>query len=363
MRKIIMVVFIVLASAVAGILLINDNPTNDDMMSKTTKVGVLISGYCFDQSFSQTHYEALETVRKELPIEVIYWEGEDGDCYDDIVKLIEKEGCEIIIGNSYDHGSAMAKAADAFPNIYFLHCAGTEYGGNLSSFFGRMYQARYLSGIVAGMRTETGHIGYVAAFPISEVNRGINAFALGVRSVRSDAQIHVKFCKSWTEDIPAGKASEALLDSYPIDVVAMHTNSLQPNWEADRRGVWSIGHNKDNADTFPRTYLTASVWNWDAYYRQEIMKCIQGKFRGKNVWMKMEEGIVSISPLTKNVKPGTEAEVKKAEERLRSREFDVFYGPIKDNQGKLRVGEGESMSDNEMLNGFDWYVEGVTIDE
>lgn len=363
MRKIIMVVFVVLVSAVAGILLINDDPKNDDMMARTTRVGVMLSGSYDDRSYNQTHYEALEAVKKELPIEPVYFTRIGKDCYNDIVKLIEKEGCEIVIGTSSDHGASMEKAAQAYPNVYFLQCSGTGYGGNFSSFFGRMYQARYLSGIVAGMRTETGHVGFVAAFPISQVNRGINAFALGVRSVRPDAQIHVKFCKSWIDDGIAGKACADLLDRYPIDVVAKHTNSLQVNREADNRGVWSIDYNMDNASALPDTYLTACVWKWDAYYRQELTKCLQGKFHGRNVWMKMEDGIVSISPLTKNVKPGTEAEVRKAEDRLVSREFDVFYGPIRDNQGQLRVYEGESMSDEEMLNKFDWYVEGVTVDE
>ena len=361
MKKITILAFLILVVAVAGIVMIKDTHREPDMAG-VTRVGVLISGSSHDRNYCQAHYDALESLKGDLPIELIYREKVGGDCYNDIAQLIENENCRIIIGISFDHGRDMEKAAEAYPDIYFIHTTGTEHRSNLSTGFGRMYQVRYLSGIVAGMRTETGKIGYVAAFPIPEVIRGINAFALGVRSVRPDAQVYVRYCHSWTEDKPAGEAFDRLIAKYPIDVMALHTNSLEPNRYADMRGIWSIGCNLDNAHVFSKTYLTACVWKWDAYYRRELLQCLQGKFHGKHVWMKMEDGIVSLSDLTENVRPGTEAKVKAAEERLRSREYDVFYGPIKDNAGHIRVEAGESMPDDEMLNGFDWYVEGVTVE-
>ena len=362
MRRGVIVAFLILAAAIAGILQIKDSEPDTDVTAKTTKVGVLLRGTCLDRTYGQAHFEALESLRGELNLEMVYREGVPAECYRDIVDLIHDEGYRIIVGTAYDYSTDMELAAESYPDVCFLLAGGTAHRNNLSSFFGRMYQARYLSGIAAGRATKSGHLGYVAAFPVPEVIRGINAFALGVRSVRPDAIVHVRFCGSWTEDVPAGEACMDLLDRFPIDVVTLHTNSLQPLREADRRGVWSIGYNLDNADAFPDTYLTACVWKWEPYYKKEILSCLQGKFHGSHAWVNMEDGIVALSTPTGHVSLDTRAEIEEAKEKLRSRTFDVFYGPIADNRGRVRVEAGESMSDDEMMKSFDWYVEGVRIE-
>ncbi|MBQ7479121.1 MAG: BMP family ABC transporter substrate-binding protein [Selenomonadaceae bacterium] len=363
MKKIVLLVFLIFVAAIAGILLSRYNLSNMNTDDTPTRVGLLLIGSRSDCSYNQAHYEALESLQDDLNLEIVCRENVKADCSKEIASLIEDEGCKIIVGVSFPFGESMEKAAREHPEIYFFHATGNGHSSNLSSFFGRMYQARYLSGIVAGMRTETGAIGYVAAFPIPEVIRGINAFALGVRSVRPDARIYVRYSDSWTADDSAGKAFLDLLDRHPIDVISLHTDSLQPCKEAEERGVWSVGYNMDNADLFPKTYLIACVWKWDVYYRQEIARCLQGKFHGSHVWMEWEDGIVALSGFTGNVREGTQSVVRTVNERFRSREFDVFYGPILDNMGNLRVEAGESMSDDEMQNSFDWYVEGVTVEQ
>ena len=363
MKKIIFIAFFILFAAIAGIYQIQNSQVDTDVTAKTTKVGVLINGSRLDHSYCQAHYEAIEAIRDELNLEIVYFENEPQDCYQDIVSLVQDHGCKIIVGISYEFGEDMMKAAAEYPDIYFFHASGVSYRKNLSSFFGRMYQARYLSGIAAGMNTKTGELGYVAAFPISEVIRGINAFTLGARSVFPDAVVHVRYCGSWQEDASAGEACRELLNLYPIDVVAMHTNSLQPNREADVKGIWSVGYNIDNSVLFPDTYLTACIWRWDVYYYKQILNCLQGKFHGRHDLIDMEEGIVNLSELSKHANPQTKTKVQAADEKLRTLEFDVFYGPIRDNTGHLRVEEGESMPDDEMFNNFDWYVEGVKVEE
>ncbi len=362
MKKIIVIAFLILFAALAGIYRIQSDQVDTDVTARTTKVGVLLSGPHDDRTFNQAHFEAIESIRDELNLDVVYRERVPPDCYRDVVRLVEDEGCRIVVGVSHDYGESLMKAAAEYPDVYFLHMGGTGYRHNLSTFFGRMYQARYLSGVVAGMKTKTGALGYVAAFPIPEVIRGINAFTLGVRSVRPDAVVYARYCGSWVEDAPAGEAARELLDRHPIDVVAMHTNSLMPNREADARGIWSVGYNQDNADLFPDTYLTACNWKWDVYYRKQILDCLQGKFHGRNEWIDMEKGIVGLSALSHHVDVQTKVKVEAANERLRSGGFDVFYGPIRDNTGRLRIEAGEAMPDDEMLNHFDWYVEGVAIE-
>lgn len=364
MKKIIGVITLILTTVVVGIFLINGKKENTDVTKEQTKVGVLLIGNCDDKSYSQSHYEGIEKISKKLNLDVTYMENVPTDkrCNEVIEELIEG-GCEIIVCNSYDFGEAVLQVAEEYPDICFFHATGTEQRKNLATFFGRIYQIRYLCGIVAGLQTETDEIGYVAAIPISEVNRGINAFALGVRSVNPDAVIHVQWSNSWTEDEATREATEALLDSCNIDVLAMHTDSLSALEVAEQRGVWSIGYNIDNSENFPNTFLTAPVWQWENYYEPHMLKCLQGKFKGENYWEGASTGVVGLAPLTSKVKPGIAKTVDEAMKKLENDSFDVFYGPITDNEGVLRVAEGESMPDEVILKQFDWYVEGVVVHE
>jgi basic membrane protein A len=226
-----------------------------------------------------------------------------------------------------------------------------------------MYQIRYLCGIVAGLQTETNEIGYVAAYDLSEVNRGINAFTLGVRKVNPDANVYVRYCDSWDNDDATKKAAEQLFDSHSIDVMTVHSDSLAAYDEAEKRGIYIIGYNRDDSEDYPDYYLTAAVWQWDKFYTPKIKEVLQDKFKKEQYWDGVESGIVELAPLTENVKNGTERIVTSELFKLENGNFDVFYGPIYDTDGNLRVAEGESMTDEVMLNSFDWNVEGVIIDE
>ena len=213
------------------------------------------------------------------------------------------------------------------------------------------------------MQTETNEIGYVAAFPIAEVNRGINAFTLGVRMVNPDAKVYVKWSNSWTGEEDNSDATKGLLEEHNIDVLAMHTDAISPMEIADKNKIWIIGYNVDNSNRFPDTYLTAPVWNWEKFYEPRILECLQGKFQGIHYWEGIESGVVDLAPLTSNVKPGIAEKVEEERLRLMSETFDVFYGPITDNEGNVRIKSGQSMTDENMLNNFFWYVEGVVADE
>ena len=365
-KRMLLITGIIMLAIVVGMIVIRDHGIDTDITAKRTKVGLVLIGDRKDASYSQAHYDALMKLKEELNLEILCRDHvpEDESCREAVRELIEKEGCRIIIGGSFGYGPYILEMAKLHPETCFLHATGTEKNTNLASYMGRMYQARYLAGIVAGMRTESGQIGYVAAFPYSEVIRGINAFTQGVRSVAPEAEVYVCYCDSWENDGAAEAAGRKLLGSRPgIDVLTLHTDSLKPLQVADEMGIWSIGYNMDNAALFPDTYLTACVWNWEVYYREKILSVLQGKFYGEYDWIGMEDGIVGLSELTGNVAPGTKKAVEEAAARFSGRSFDVFYGPVTDNEGRLRVPEGESMSDDEMLNRFDWYVEGVIVEE
>ena len=364
MKKILTTILLFVCAIVAGIFLIHMNQQETDVTKKQTKVGFILNGKLDDHSWGESHFNGMEISAKELNLEVIYKEEvpEDETCVEVIEELIA-EGCKIIICNSYGFGEWEAECAKEHPEIYFFHATGVEQLDNLATYFGRIYQMRYLSGIVAGMQTETNEIGYVAAFPIAEVNRGINAFALGVRLVNPDATVYVNWCNSWIGEEESAEATRKLIEDHNIDVLAMHSDALSPLEIADENGIWTIGYNVDNSELFPDTYLTAPVWNWECFYEPRILECLQGRFQGIHYWEGVETGIVDLAPLTENVKPGIAEKVEEERMRLMSGTFDVFYGPITDHEGNVRVKEGQSMTDDTLLNDFIWYVEGVVIDE
>ena len=349
---------------IAGIIAINIQQTDTDITKQKTKVGFILNGTIDDSSWGQSHYEAMEISKQELNLEITYQQNvpEDERSVEYMEELIA-DGCEIVICNSFGYGTYEIQVAEKHPEVHFFHATGVEETDNLSTYFGRMYQIRYLCGMVAGLQTETNEIGYVAAFDISEVNRGINAFAQGVRKVNPDAKVYVRFCNSWLDDESAKLAAEALMDQHAIDVVSVHTDSLAVYEEAQKRDVWIIGYNHDNSEMYPDHFLTAGIWKWENFYTARIREVLQDKFVSQHYWEGIESGIVALAPFTNHVKPGIESQVKAEQEKIERGEFDVFYGPIYDNEGNLRVGEDESMTDEAMLNDFNWYVEGVVIDE
>jgi basic membrane protein A len=360
MKRIIIISVIILLIMVAGIILITNEPEEKE---ETIKIGVILNGYKDDKSWSQSHYEGLEETAKQLGLEVTYKEFVTTDNVAWEIDRFSKEGCRIVVANSAIYAEQIEQAAKKYPNIYFYHATGVGEGRNLASYFGRMYQIRYLTGIAAGLQTKTNEIGYVAAFPISEVNRGLNAFTLGVKSVNPDATVYVRWINSWNADEVTANATEKLIADHNIDVLAMHTDSVEPLRVADEHGVMSIGYNINNSNLYPKTYLTAAVWDWEKFYTPHIRKCLQGKFDGVNYWESSDTGIMNIAPLSEKADSRIAEKIETEMAKLKSGTFDVFYGPVYDNTGKLRIATDESMTDNAMLNEFDWYVEGVVIDE
>ena len=363
MKKVKRIVAGILLVIMLGIILIQTEEQNTDITKEKTKVGMILNGSTEDHSWGTSHYEGIQKCVNELNLVVEYKENVPADETSlSVMEELINKGCEIIICNSFGFGEWIVQAAEKYPEVYFFHATGTEASDNLSSYFGRMYQMRYLSGIVAGLQTETNEIGYVAAFPIDEVNRGINAFTLGVRKVNPDATVYVRFSNSWEGEEDARVATEYLLSTHEIDVLAMHVDTNVPLDIAEEKGLWAIGYNYDNGDVYKNSFLTAPVWQWEEFYAPRILECLQDKFYGKNYWEDSNTGILSLAPLTDNVKEGTSAIVEAEKQKIESGSWDVFFGPVKDQEGNIRIQEGESMTDDAMLNAFDWYVEGVVID-
>jgi basic membrane protein A len=258
----------------------------------------------------------------------------------------------------------MEALSKEYPEIIFSHGTGYKSNGtNMNNYFGRIYQARYLSGIVAGMKTESNLIGFVAAMgqDNSEVTGGINAFAMGVYSVNPDAKVYVKVTNSWYSPSEETNAAKALL-AEGCDVIAQHVDTPNPQLEAEKAGAFGIGYNSDMSKDAPKATLTSAVWNWGAYYTWAVEKLIDGTWEGENYYGGMKEEMVDISPLNESiVAPGTKEAVDKARATILDGTFNVFDGVIETNDGKT-VGEaGKTLDDGTITGKINWYFKTVTL--
>jgi basic membrane protein A len=220
-----------------------------------------------------------------------------------------------------------------------------------------MYQPRYLAGIVAGSMTKNGNIGYVAAFPIPEVIRGINAFTLGARSVNPDVKVHVVWTNTWYDPVKEREAAVALLDA-GADIITQHQDTTEPQKAAQERGMLSIGYDSDMRAFVGDTVLTGPVWNWGVYYVKTVQDAINGTWKTHQYWGGMADGVVQLADFSPKVPQDVRDEVNAAKEKILSGEWDVFCGPIVDQDGNTVVAEGECMSDGDML-GMNFFVDGV----
>lgn len=364
MKLIYVVPTVIIAIILAGLFTVNVKKKNTDITREKTKIAMIMHGTIDDHSWGQSHYEGMKKAAEELNLDVLFREQiPTNRTSEAVMEGLIAAGVKVLILNSFQFGPYIQNVAAKHPDVKFFHASGLKTAPNVATFFGRMYQMRYLSGIVAGMQSKTGKIGYVAAYDIPEVIRGINAFTLGVKKANPDANVIVRWTKSWNNDKVCAQATRALLANDSIDVLAKHVDSQLPMRIADSLGVWIVGYNLDNADLYPDHFLTAPVWRWEKFYIPHIFDVLKKRFVSKRYWEGINSGIVDLSPFTSHVNPKAIALVESEREKIQNGSFDVFYGPIEDNTGVIRINEGETMSDTDMLNNFNWFVKGVTIDE
>lgn len=335
------------------------------------KVGVLyISDPAEGSGYSYTHDLGIQGMQENLGLssdQIVRKIVDDSDAQATEASIREciDEGCNVIFSTSWGYMETTAAMAEEYPDIYFSH--GTGYmsnGKNFNNYFGRIYQARYLSGIVAGMNTKSNLIGYVAAQDSSnsEVTSGIDAFAIGVASVNPDAKINVIITNSWYDPEKEEAASRQLLDM-GCDVMAQHCDTAYPQTLAQERGVYGIGYNSDMSKETPDSCLTSVIWNWSAYYTSAVKSIIDGSWDGSNYYGGMAEGLVGITNLASFAAEGTQEKVDEATAAILSGQNNVFDGVMPTNTGETVGQEGSTLDDATITGGINWYYQNVVIVE
>ena len=342
-----------------------------DISKDDMKVGVLyISDPSEGSGYSYTHDLGIQGMQENLGLNSDQIERkivDDGDAAatEKAIKECIDDGCRIIFTTSWGYMETTSEMAEQYPDVYFSH--GTGYlsnGKNFNNYFGRIYQARYLSGIVAGMNTKSNKIGYVAAQDSSnsEVTGGIDAFAIGVESVNPDAKIYVVVTNSWYDADKEKAASEQLLDM-GCDVMAQHCDTAYPQTLAQERGVYGIGYNSDMSKETPDSCLTSVIWNWSAYYTSAVKSVMNGTWDGSNYYGGMAEGLVGITNLAGFAAEGTQEKVDEATAAILSGENNVFDGVLETNTGDTIGSEGSTLDDATITGGINWYYRNVAVVE
>lgn len=311
------------------------------------KVGVIYVGD-EQEGYSLSHMSGIDGMQEALGLaddQVIekFNIPEDESCYDAAVDLAD-QGCQIIFGTSFGHEGYLIQAATEYPDVQFCHATGYQAAmselDNMHNYFTSIYEARYVSGIVAGLKLaeldaagELGDdvrdadgnvkIGYVGAYSYAEVISGYTAFFLGLRSEFPNAVMEVKYTGSWADQALEKETAEALIAD-GCALVAQHADTTGAAAACEAGQTWHVGYNVGMLDVAPNYDLTSSTNNWAPYYTYAVESVMNGEAIDVDWCHGHADGAVLLTDLGQNVAEGTEEAVNAAWEAIDSGELKVF---------------------------------------
>ena len=322
----------------------DDAATDDDSGSETegatdVKAAFVMVAPVGDAGWNFMHDKGRIGAEAATGVETAFVEAvpEGGAEFDNAVQQFIDDGFNVIFTTSFGYMDATEKFAADNPDVVFEHISGFKQNDtNFGNTFGRMYQPRYIAGMAAGAATESNKVGYVAAFPIPEVIRGINAFALGVAATNPDATVEVAWTSTWFDPVVEGTTAQALIDA-GADVLTMHQDSTATGQEITDAGGTFIGYHSDMSEQVG-AYLTAPVWDWTPRYSAVIESVKAGNYTPGSYWGGMDDGVVDIA--IPDSSPAA-AEMQKVKDQIISGEFDVFdSGDVTDQDGNVIISDG-----------------------
>jgi len=323
------------------------------------KVAYVYVGPVGDLGWSYAHDQGRQAVEEDLDyVETTYSETvAEGPDAERVIRDYAEQGYDMIFATSFGYMDSVLAVAEEYPDVLFEHCTGYKTAGNVSIYDGRGYEGWYLAGVMAGHMTNSNVLGYVAPYPIPEVVRNLNAYTLGARSVNPDVEVHPIWIFDWFNPPAEREAAQALLE-IGADVIARESDSTEPDKLAEENGVYAIGYNAISEDVAPNAVLTAPIWDWGVYYKETIENAYNGEWETHAYWGHMADGIMEMAPFGDMVPQDVQDDVNNAQEEIIAGTLHPFTGPIRDQDGEIRVEDGDTMTDEALLS-FDWLVEGV----
>lgn len=335
------------------------------------KMGLILIGDEAD-AYNMNHIVGMKVAMKKLGLAenqlvVKANVSENADCETAILELVEAK-CNIIFSNSFGHEQYIVKVAPDYPDIQFCAATGLQSAqdgqDNTHNYFARIFEARYLAGVVAGLKTETNKLGYVAAKDYAEVISGYTAFYLGAKSVNPEVEMYVNYTNEWSDSGKEAVNAKALID-LDCDVIGQHSDTTTPATTAQAAGVWAVGYNEDMIPAAPDAALVSARINWGVYYEYALGAMLSGDAIAQDWCEGLKEGAVYLSELnnTPIIAEGTEAAVEKAKTAILDGTTHVFDGPLKDVNGKTVVNEGAFYIENETSSAPSWdhIIEGIHV--
>jgi len=273
-----------------------------------------------------------------------------------VLRDLATAGNKIIFATSFGFWQPAIKVAKQFPDVKFEHATGYKRADNLATYNIRFYEGRYIQGVIAGMMSKAGLVGFIGSVPIPEVIMGMNAFVQGMRSVNPKGRLKFVMINSWYDPGKEADAAKALLDQ-GCDMIAQHTDSPAPLQTAHERGIKGFGQASDMIKFAPDSQLTSSIDHWDDYYVRRVRAAMGGSWKSEDVWEGLNTGMLKMAAYT-NMPDDVKAAAEKAEAGIKSGEVVIFKGPINAQDGSAKVPSGEALDDGKIAT-MDWLAEGV----
>jgi basic membrane protein A and related proteins len=322
------------------------------------KVALILVGPHNDGGWSQAHYAGMQYVQKALGSKVQFTYKENiavGAQFNNTVASLSSQGYKMIFATSY--GMVTKALAAKYPNILFEQATGTDQSKNLAEYFGRAEDTVFLSGMAAGAASKTGKIGYVVAFPIPEVIRHADAFALGAQLTHPGATVRLVWTNSWFDPAKEKKAAQSLVGA-GVDVLGQNVDSPATGQYAESQGIPWVGYDSDSSTFAPKSWLTASVYNWGPYMLKRVKAAMAGTWKTGFYYGSINDGFTGLAKFGPGVSAATKAKIASYEKKIENGSFYEFTGPLYDQTGKLRVKPGVKLTVPQLY-AMNWLVKGV----
>lgn len=313
-----------------------------------------------DGGWSQAHDEGRLWVEKKLGamVKTTYKENvPEGPQVAQVIESLIRDGNKIIFATSFGFQNAMAAAAAKHPDVKFEMATGTKQSANMAEYFGAGEDSIYLSGMAAGAATKSNIIGYIVPFPIPEVIRHANAFALGAQAVNPKATVKLVWTLSWFAPDKEKKAAESL-KAAGADVIGQNVDSPAAGQFAESAGLPWVGYDSNAAKFAPKQWLTAAVYNWGPYYASRVKAVMDGTWKTGFYYGNIKDGFTDIAPFGPSVTAATKAKIAAKRKALIAGTWNEFQGPIVDQAGKVRIPAGKRPTLTELY-AMDWLVKGI----
>lgn len=305
------------------------------------KIGIFFIGD-ENEGYSASHMEGIKDAASELGLSedqlIMKTNISEDESALDAAEDLASDGCQLIIGTSFGHESYLIEAAGNHPEITFCHATGFQAASsglpNMHNYFDNIYEARYVSGVVAGMKlkemidegkltADACKIGYVGAYPYAEVISGFTAFYLGAKSIVPEATMKVLYTNSWADPAAEAETAKQLISDGCV-LISQHADTTGAPTACEEEGVPCVGYNVDMTSVAPNTALTSPTNHWSVYYKYAIQSMLDGTPIETDWSEGFNEDAVRISALGSSVAAGTEEKVKEIEEQIKSGELHVF---------------------------------------